>query len=249
ARSNAQGDEIMVDLRGPQKPLGVAGSGPEYAVQEGAFYGNLFANPPRAFACKGVDATFGVFEDRTCGDAASCAIQGIEEHCKDKCSKGAGNTFGACLEGTYTYGQVITTYLDPTPWTNGCPPGCDACDVGVCTFICTDDEPCTSELLECPIGWDCEVVCDGADTCKAAKVDCTAATECAMTCLDAHSCMGARLDCGVGDCNLACDSAESCKFTRMRVTGAGDATMTCSGASTGELCADLAGGSCTTIGC
>lgn len=249
ARANEQGDPIMVDMRGTQSALGTTASGSQYAVQEGAFYGNLFQNPPRAFACKGVDGTFGVFEDRTCGDGVACAIAGIDEHCKEKCVKTSGKTFGACVEGNFTYSQVITTYLDPTPWSDGCPPGCDACDVGVCTFLCTPGEPCAGETLDCPMGWDCEVVCDGAGTCKSTKVDCTGATDCAMTCVDGQACASAIVDCGVGDCDLACDGTESCRNTKLEVTGIGDATMTCLGPSTGEICADLGAGTCSKSGC
>jgi hypothetical protein len=249
ARANELGEPVKVDMRSPHPALGVTASGSQYAVQEGAFYGNLFQNPPKAHACKGVDGTFGVFEGRTCGDGAACAIEGIEDHCKESCLQTAGKTFGACVEGNFTYSQVITTYLDPTPWSEGCPPGCDACDAGVCAFLCTPDEPCGGEILDCPMGWDCEVVCNGADTCKSTKIDCTGASECAITCVDGQACMSAQVDCGVGDCNLACDGAESCKNTKLKVTGGGDGTMTCAGPSSGELCGDVGSGTCSKIGC
>jgi hypothetical protein len=105
---------VLVSLRGPYPGLATdADEIKDYSVAEGAFYGNLFAQPAILHAC----FTHGV----TPIDNRSCTVQGSPNQCGidvvGTCSTlclqedlGAGGTFGAC-EG---WNEVITTFVTNT---------------------------------------------------------------------------------------------------------------------------------------
>jgi hypothetical protein len=250
ARTNEIGTNVLIDMRSSITQIGTGSSGASYTIQEGAFFGNLFSNPPKAFACKGVDGSFGIFEGRTCANGGSCGMVGIGNYCRNACKPGLGKTYYDCVAGGTTYNKVITTYLDPTPYAAGCPAGCDACYNGTCTFICTPGNPCTTQLMDCPAGWDCEALCSGLDSCKNATLDCGGTDSCALTCVDKNACAGAKLTCVEADCDVYCENAESCNAVAATVTGAGDVVMQCTGGlSSGEMCTDSGAGTCTKTGC
>jgi hypothetical protein len=250
ARTNAIGPKVLVDMRSPIPQIGTAPAGTKYTIQEGAFFGNLFTNPPKAYTCKGVDGSFGIYESRTCANGGACGFAGLEDHCRDICKPGIGKTYDACKVGTTTYTKPITTYLNPGPYAAGCPAGCDACYDGTCAFICTPDKPCTAETFDCPAGWDCEALCSGSGACKGATLDCVGTNQCSLTCVDDNACTSTKVTCGASDCDVDCENAESCNGVEATVTGAGDVTMQCTGgASNGEACTDAGAGACSMVGC
>ena len=66
ARVNNAGHELFISLRGPHPALAAtAEEQDEYDLEEGAFYGDIFTEPQRYYACRGADLYAGDFSEST----------------------------------------------------------------------------------------------------------------------------------------------------------------------------------------
>jgi hypothetical protein len=236
ARTNAKGLHINIDARATHPALGLKATAPRFIAQEAAFYGNLWANPPKAYTCIGRDALFGVFGGRTCSDGVSCGFSQVGEFCVDECNNAKkGEGFSTCPAPDKNYTSVITVFLDPNDFSVGCPPGCSACEDGACQIACTGDVGCAGQHRECPDGMDCEVWCTGRDTCKDASfagpadglltmdcrgdgackhVDVSATDDVALACNGVRACDGLDVDGPAGAVELTCGTGtDVCKNT------------------------------------
>ena len=71
ARVNLTGAKVPLFMNGDNEALGFRESA-GYERQEGAYFGNLFSNPPVAYACKGRDADVSPIEGRLCMGQNKC---------------------------------------------------------------------------------------------------------------------------------------------------------------------------------
>jgi hypothetical protein len=120
ARTNEKGLHVQIDMRAEHTSIGMSPTA-GYSAQEGAFYGNLFSNPPVAYTCMGDDWIDANLQNRTCTDGAGCAMKNEVGWCDTACTtvSGAfptcGTTMSTLLPGYKEYHNVITTYV-PSYW-------------------------------------------------------------------------------------------------------------------------------------
>ena len=121
ARTNLFGVHVTISMRGERPALSGSVTEEEetaYTFQEGAFYGNLWAQPSRAYVCTGTGEN--AVKDRlqrVCteeSDVAGVSRCGFEitGKCEDVCEGQGGD--GArlrCRAGETTYDEVITIFL------------------------------------------------------------------------------------------------------------------------------------------
>lgn len=130
AFTNAAGQNVPIVLSSTKNALG-GGTSSGYSKQEGAFFGNLFESPPRAFFCKGSGqqniATMwysfasDMFTARMCPRGTStgsnaCPYVGAGDctgmpWSPQACKKAADGTMTSCTAGGKTWQFPITTYL------------------------------------------------------------------------------------------------------------------------------------------
>ena len=114
ARVNNAGHELFISLRGPHPALDVSVEEQnEFDLQEGAFYGNIFADGQQYYACRGADLYAGNFSEQTllracaqpteAGDRTLCGMAYAGE-----C--GAFNLERACETQTGDYHERCHTY-------------------------------------------------------------------------------------------------------------------------------------------
>lgn len=116
ARTNAQGASVMIDMRGTHPALTTAAT-PGFTKQEGAFWGNVFADEPTAYACEGADVEYARSANRLCTSGACAGIQPTEYRtCSSACAQVDGS-FTWCPDSASEVAEpriaVITTYLRP----------------------------------------------------------------------------------------------------------------------------------------
>jgi hypothetical protein len=140
ARVNKDGHEILISLRGPHNALTVTTEETNrYDLEEGAYYGDIFAAVPRFFACRGDDLYSGEFGDtfalRACaqpteaGDTTLCGMTYAGEcgafNVERTCERQAGDNYERCHTSPSKNGkfhdesietrfeEVITVYVKP----------------------------------------------------------------------------------------------------------------------------------------
>ena len=123
ARTNLFGVRVTISLRGSNPVLVDRLTRHEktlFTSEEGAFYGNLWAQPQRAYACLGSgDNAVKERLKRVCTEESDhagisrCGFQ-ITGSCEDVCERqGIDGSRLACRGGDETYEEVITTFLKP----------------------------------------------------------------------------------------------------------------------------------------
>lgn len=190
ARTNAYGLPAVLHGRGPHPSLGTT---PEEAVdfpiEEGAFFGNLFLDPPREYACRGSGDDPLALTIRACTLPGNrCGLQ-VVGPCAQACEAADGSNGGAypaCRnivrtedgwpEASLRYSRVVTTYLKrtsfaPAPDALPCeaapgralePPPAPDPDAPVAGAPCANDADCADPGLPCdarPPGGMCTRAC------------------------------------------------------------------------------------------
>lgn len=189
ARTNEYGITVYLGFRGSHP---AAAPDPEvdaiFSVEEGAFYGNIFLQTPRGYACRGrgYDPLIETF--RICAQPGyHCNLPWVGE-CDDACDRdetggfytGCGNRAragdGTFPDPTTRYDRVITTYLARSSFgeCNATPPPAPPpmpieevpegrSRAGV---RCENDDACDSDQLFCIVGPAlpvCSAVCTDGD--------------------------------------------------------------------------------------
>jgi hypothetical protein len=136
AFTNASGVHVPLVMSSTKDALGGgSGSGQGYPFQEGAFFGNLFNDPPKAYFCKGQGqqniATMWYSWDSNNFLARMCPGGTSGPDCPyvdtgdctgmawspQACSKASDGTMTSCKGGGVTWQYPITTYLKSAPTT------------------------------------------------------------------------------------------------------------------------------------
>jgi hypothetical protein len=140
ARVNKNAEEVFISLRGPHEALTVtAEERNEFDLEEGAYYGDIFADPQRFYACRGAalysgDLNFAQ-EGRSCaqptaaGDETLCQMVYAGEcdafNVERACEQNAGEYYEGCHTYSTTDGrwanqrirdrfeQAITVWIKP----------------------------------------------------------------------------------------------------------------------------------------
>ena len=120
---NALGEHVLVSQRGEQDNLRATvtpGERDEFAYQEAAFYGDLFADDGASYVCRGNGGTGKAPSraKRLCSDASEhagisrCGMI-IAGDCRDVCSgeDALDHAFSHCRGGYRVYDEVITVFL------------------------------------------------------------------------------------------------------------------------------------------
>jgi hypothetical protein len=124
SRINAFGATVQLSLRGAHPALQKSVTLEEsrnFGFQEGAFYGNLFANPPAIYACRGAGGLkrARAKEQRVCTEASQddsqtsrCGIV-LTGGCSQACSSRDAQQgfFTHCAGGGQSYSEVVTVFL------------------------------------------------------------------------------------------------------------------------------------------
>lgn len=154
ARTNAYGIPVVIHTRGPHPALGDVTPEMEAAfpVEEGAFWGNFFLDPPREHACRGrgrdpLMSTFRVCAQRgsrcgiqyvgPCGSIDGATGEASERHACERFDEASGGYVGcheraslpgsdAFPEGTTGSPRVVTVYLRATDFVAGGERACAA---------------------------------------------------------------------------------------------------------------------------
>lgn len=125
SRVNLTGVSVALSARGTSAALATStGERAAYQLEEGAFWGNAFADLGRvqAYACKGADADAGVGDlpHRVCAqpsasdpDTTACGME-YAGRCADVCADSAPYA-GCAAPGSATWAAVITSVLEGTP--------------------------------------------------------------------------------------------------------------------------------------
>jgi hypothetical protein len=121
ARTNLYGTKVEIEMRAEHPAIGL-GRDDGLFVQEGAFFGNLFQNPPQAYVCSGSGALFSHLKKRSC-TSGTCGIKGTNYGlCSAGCQKTGFDWLSGpvenCKSSLFTfrpkvYSGVITTYFRP----------------------------------------------------------------------------------------------------------------------------------------
>jgi hypothetical protein len=114
ARVNLTGTHLPISLNGDNKALGFSQS-PEFPRQEGAYFGNVFSNPPVAYACKGRDADVKPIDGRLCIGQKNCPYVNAFPKDGGACSAGctareSGTGYTACTVGGRTFSRPMTVW-------------------------------------------------------------------------------------------------------------------------------------------
>jgi hypothetical protein len=197
ARVNGMGATVQIDMFGPMGP-DVTGFQSEtsadgaFSVQEGAFFGNLFAATPAAYAC--LTHPYALADTRTCKDLGGGAFScGVVTFTADTCGAYNGQSlqcvtayvagsareyFTSCAGGELNWSYVLTTFV--TPKVDGaacfadeeCASG--TCGGGTCISALRDNGAQCSWSSECASG-----ICDGGVCGLHAGARCYASDQCA----------------------------------------------------------------------
>ncbi len=123
ARTNLFERRVLVSMRGAHPGLrSHEGGEGTHTVQEGAFYGDIFDEPSRVYACRGARASASAaLADRVCtepeGTSSRTRCGFIDAGaCSDVCELDAeGGYYRRCRGGAELYDEVTTVYLEPAP--------------------------------------------------------------------------------------------------------------------------------------
>ncbi len=121
ARMNAFGVTVKLSIRGHHDALRTVDEAERqrYTFEEGAFYGNLFADPPELYACSGAGGArrAATRRLRVCTDPAApgndanrCGMT-MTGACADVCETRDGAYVG-CLGNGRRYDEVLSVFLD-----------------------------------------------------------------------------------------------------------------------------------------
>jgi hypothetical protein len=121
ARTNLFGVHVSISMRGERPALSGSVTEEEktnYTFEEGAFYGDLWAQPSRAYVCTGTaENTVKDRLQRVCTEESDvlgisrCGFE-IVGKCEDVCEhQGSDGAKLRCRGGDTTYEEVITTFL------------------------------------------------------------------------------------------------------------------------------------------
>jgi hypothetical protein len=118
ARTNALGETVSIELVASHPAIGESRSQPQtYTYEEAGFYGNLFANPPRAYTCQGRQVVEASHHGRLCGLTPweSCGFENHVGACYDtgSCSAESGDSYVGCKDDAGTSYRTITTFTMP----------------------------------------------------------------------------------------------------------------------------------------
>ena len=120
ARTNLFGRKVLVSLRGAHPNLRTGAGTPEpRSIEEGAFYGNLFAEAERAYACLGArePANSPELASRVCAEQEGSSSRTrcgfvYAGRCSDVCELDPSGSFHRrCSGGGRLYDEVITVHL------------------------------------------------------------------------------------------------------------------------------------------
>lgn len=121
ARTNLFGTHVVISMRGERPSLSGSVTREEerdYPLEEGAFFGDLWRQPSRAYVCVGSGNEAALDRvKRVCtesSDVAGLSRCGFEiaGRCEDVCEhRGSDGAHRRCRGGDTTYKEVITTFL------------------------------------------------------------------------------------------------------------------------------------------
>jgi len=111
ARVNYFGRHVIISLRGDRFNT-TEEEESEYTVFEGAFFGDVFANPQKKYACQGVQESVALQESpdrkwRVCTDASVDCEFVVVGMCSDVCLSNEG----PCIANGTEWDDVIASYL------------------------------------------------------------------------------------------------------------------------------------------
>lgn len=122
ARSNALGESVSISVLGDSRALDASPvESSDFPVEEGAFYGDVFAPVVEQFACRGTGSSdAGGMRDRLCAVAdpgrpgltlCGFTLAGL---CATACAESTAGMYSGCLDGLGRgAGQVITVHVSP----------------------------------------------------------------------------------------------------------------------------------------
>ena len=87
----------------------------QFTLAEGAFFGNIFAEPPVAYTCSGARVPDDAWKDRVC--AAPSGVTGPGGQALTRCGfvhVGACPRTGSLTDGRETYRELIFVHLKPS---------------------------------------------------------------------------------------------------------------------------------------
>jgi hypothetical protein len=118
ARTNALGETVAIEMVASHPAIGDTRTAPTtYPYEEAGFYGNLFANPPRAYTCQGRQVVEASHHGRLCGLTPweSCGFQNLVGTCyaPGSCGGMAGDSYIDCEDDAGTSYRTITTFTMP----------------------------------------------------------------------------------------------------------------------------------------
>jgi hypothetical protein len=179
ARANAYGIPVIIHARGTHPALAASAEDlARFPVEEGAFYGNLFTDPPREYACRGAGDDALSLTFRACTlPGARCGIQvvgpcdlacegvdpangGAHTACRNRARPDAG---AAWPEPSRRYARVVTVYLrrhtlapaadalpcDAAPGDDAPPPERPRAPAPAAGAQCDNDDDCADGALVC----------------------------------------------------------------------------------------------------
>jgi hypothetical protein len=208
ARINGMGVTVQIDMFGAMgqdapKFQAADESDDAYPVLEAAFYGNLFDQEPRAYACQELPYSLG--DMRSCKDlgdgGVSCGVISFEGvqcgayldqylQCGISYTNGSARAYYTnCMGGDLVWRFVLTTYLQPKTEGATCFND-DECASSVCGGgVCLAERLANGE--ECAWSSECELgICDAGFCGLETGSYCTGGYQCASnTCSKKHVCL------------------------------------------------------------
>ena len=121
SRINAFGVPVQIDMRGDHPALRnlTQEETQDYTYQEGAFYGNFFADPPAIYVCRGHGGERAAptkklrvcTEPLNAPESSRCGME-LTGECADRCEEDpTDHSFRKCAGGSTRYREVVTVFL------------------------------------------------------------------------------------------------------------------------------------------
>ncbi|WP_199350984.1 hypothetical protein [Haliangium ochraceum] len=221
AHVNAYGVSVSISLRAHGELGSTDEERADYPVYEGTFFGDLFDEDAKMYACQGSvkAAATAHSEDRelrACTEGTEdCAIVSVGR-CRDVCEKRHFEEgWSECWAEGVRYDEAISVYLFADDPAGG-------------NQSCTDDQ-CVMQnsggpaIMDCGKAKNCAATCDDGATCSvnasksdrvharftgvhAAEVDCYKGEACSVECTAGSAC---DVECQAGrDCNVQCTGSD-----------------------------------------
>lgn len=185
SRINAYAIPFMLAGRGDHAGLGGPDDDPDFTVEEGAFFGDFFSDPPQLYTCRGTGDDPLALTFRACTLPGSRCGVSVVGPCAEACDgRAPGGYYTEChsrLKGPdgarpdqdALYPQAITSYLRPTSFAHGraapCAPGPPPPALetdGRVGSRCVNDDDCLDGPAFCdpnaPGGW-CTAPCEDSN--------------------------------------------------------------------------------------